>query len=385
MNNHMQKLIWTFIMVFSISFMACKQTNETNNETDSTTTVDSAEIDTSVDTDDTQPMETTIADATTTDNQSDEKEVKPKEKTSEKTTSDKKQTATNNTSSKPKTVTSQTTTTTTTTTTEPKVSSKKSPEPVEPIEDTSPKTTTTTSTPKEPEPSDKKNEPTVDEDKEKVKPAPEFSHSDWDGLLRKHVNSSGKVDYAGLKADKGILDGYIKNLQVNPPQSDWSKNKTMAYWINAYNAYTVKLIVDNYPVKSIRDLNGGNPWDVKNITIGGQKYSLNEIEKDILLKKYKEPRVHFAVNCAAKSCPALLNQAWTESNIQAKFEQQTLKFINNRQYNKLDKREVELSKIFDWYASDFGDVLGFIRKYSDTEIKDNANISYIPYDWSLNN
>ena len=127
----------------------------------------------------------------------------------------------------------------------------------------------------------------------------------WNGLLRKYVNSSGKVNYKGFKSDKSKLDAYLKELENNPIQENWSKAKKMAYWINAYNAFTIKLIVDNYPISSITKLHGGKPWDVKWIKLGGQTYSLNNIENDILRPKYKDARIHFAVNCAAKSCPPL--------------------------------------------------------------------------------
>jgi len=165
---------------------------------------------------------------------------------------------------------------------------------------------------------------------EKPIPKPEMplSHSAWDGLLRKHVSSTGSVNYSGFKGDIGKLQDYLDLLANNTPQSAWGRSKTMAYWINAYNAFTVKLILDNYPLGSITDLEGGKPWSKRWIKLGDKTYTLDQIEKEILLKKYKDGRVHFAVNCAAKSCPALLNQAWTAGNLESNFERQTKKNIS---------------------------------------------------------
>lgn len=213
---------------------------------------------------------------------------------------------------------------------------------------------------------------------------PALSHSIFDGLLRQHVSASGAVNYTGFKADKAKLQSYLDILAANPPKADWGRGKAMAYWINAYNAFTIKLIVDNYPLGSITDLDGGNPWDKSRIKLGGQTYSLNQIEKEILLKKYKDARVHFAVNCAAKSCPALLNSAWTASNLESNFERQTKAFINNTQFNDIKAKSAKVSKIFEWYADDFGDVKAFINKYANTQLKPNAKIEYMEYNWKLN-
>jgi len=213
---------------------------------------------------------------------------------------------------------------------------------------------------------------------------PALSHDIWDGLLRRHVSASGAVNYGGFKSDKAELQSYLDLLAANPPQSDWGRGKTMAYWINAYNAFTIKLIVDNYPVGSITDLEGGKPWGKRWIKLGSQTYSLDQIEKEILLKKYKDARVHFAVNCAAKSCPAILNSAWTATNLEGNFERQTKSFINNSQFNDISAKSARVSQLFNWYASDFGDVKTFINKYSNTKLKPNARIDFMEYNWKLN-
>lgn len=218
----------------------------------------------------------------------------------------------------------------------------------------------------------------------KVTTPPSFSHKIWDEVLRKYVSSSGKVNYKGLKANRAQLDAYIDLLTQNGIQSNWSRNEKMAYWINAYNAYTVKLIVDNYPLSSITKLHGGSPWKVKLVTLGGKQYSLDQIENEILRPQYKDARIHFAVNCAAKSCPPLLNKAWTAGNLNRNFEQQAKLFVNNNKFNVISADQVQISKIFEWYAVDFGNIVEYLNKYSNTKINPKAKVTYKEYDWKLN-
>ncbi len=246
---------------------------------------------------------------------------------------------------------------------------------------------TTTETPKA-KPTPKKEtvspkpKPTPKADPKPTKPA--LSHTVFDGLLRKYVTSSGKVNYKGFKSSEKALDEYLTLLKNNPVQSSWSRNKKMAYWINAYNAATIKLILDNYPTKSITNIANGKPWDKRWIKLGSKTYTLNEIENKILRPQFKDARIHFAVNCAAKSCPKLLNRAWTASNLNSYFEKQTKAFVNNTTFNKIDKNKVQLSKIFEWYRGDFGNLIAFLNKYSNTKIDSGADISFIEYDWNLN-
>jgi hypothetical protein len=203
-------------------------------------------------------------------------------------------------------------------------------------------------------------------------------------LLKKHVSKVGRVNYKGLKADKFKLDDYCNLLAANPVEKKWTKDKKLAYWINAYNAFTLKLIVDNYPVKSITDLHGGKPWDEKWIKIGVTKYSLNQIENEIIRPQFKDARIHFAVNCAAKSCPILMNGAFFENNLNAQLERQTIAFINNSTANTLSVDKIQVSKIFEWYAVDFGNLKTFINKYSSTKVNADATITYKEYNWKLN-
>lgn len=213
----------------------------------------------------------------------------------------------------------------------------------------------------------------------------EFTHEAWDALLKAHVSSTGKVNYAGFKNKQAALDAYLESLKNNPPASTWSRNEKLAFWINAYNAFTVKLIVDNYPISSITKLHNGKPWDVKWINIGNKIYSLNNIENDLIRPTFKEPRIHFAVNCAAQSCPPLLNRAWTADNLNRNFEKQTKAFINNSKYNNVSSSEIQISKIFEWYGEDFGNIIDYLNKYANTKIEANATVKYKEYDWALNN
>lgn len=216
-----------------------------------------------------------------------------------------------------------------------------------------------------------------------VKDAPP-AHDSWNKLLSQFVSATGKVNYRALKGKTPELEAYLKLLADNPVQSSWSRNEKMAYWINAYNAFTVKLILDNYPLSSITSLSGGKVWDKKWIKLGDKTFSLNNIENDILRPRYKDARIHFAVNCAAKSCPPLLNRAWTAANLNSNLSQQAKKFINNSAFNQVGANKVVISKIFEWYAADFGNIVDYLNKYSNTKINANAQLSYQEYDWALN-
>ncbi|MBK9335100.1 MAG: DUF547 domain-containing protein [Lewinellaceae bacterium] len=213
---------------------------------------------------------------------------------------------------------------------------------------------------------------------------PSTPHDAWDNLLKKHVSAAGKVYYKGFKADKAELDACLQAFSDNPPADSWSRAEKMAYWINVYNAFTIELIVHNYPVVSITNLDGGKPWDVKRITLGGKKYSLNQIENEILRPQFQDARIHFAVNCAARSCPPLLNRAYTPENLTRTLEQRTRQFINDPKYNTLSAEKAEVSKIFEWYATDFGDLRAYLNRYSTVPLRADAAIGFGEYDWGLN-
>ena len=211
------------------------------------------------------------------------------------------------------------------------------------------------------------------------------SHEVWDQLLRSHVSEDGRVDYQALRGKKQQLATYLQILADNPVEDGWSRNEKMAYWINAYNAFTVKLILDHYPVNSIMDIKGGKPWDWKWIELGEKTYSLNEIEHQIIRPQFKDARIHFAVNCAARSCPPLLNRAWTATQLDGWLDQQAIKFINDTKYNRVSADGAKISKIFEWYAEDFGTSINdYLNKYSKIKINSGAAVTYLEYNWELN-
>lgn len=210
------------------------------------------------------------------------------------------------------------------------------------------------------------------------------NHKLFDNFLKNYVSNSGNVNYAGIKKNEASLDAYLTTLENTKFNTTWSREDKLAFWINAYNAYTIKLILNNYPVAKITDLHAGKPWDHKWIKLTGKTLSLNNIENDIIRPEFKEPRIHFAVNCAAKSCPPLLNAAYTAGNLESKLDSQTKKFVNNSEFNTLGKSEITISKIFEWYGSDFGDVASYIARYADTVVKPTAKVKFNEYDWNLN-
>ena len=218
-------------------------------------------------------------------------------------------------------------------------------------------------------------------------PDAKISHENWDKLLQANVSESGDVNYEGFKSSIAKLDQYLSSLSKASPKSDWSRNEKLAYWINAYNAFTIKLILNNYPLTSIQEINGGKAWDLKFIEIEGSKYSLNQIENEIIRPQFKEPRIHFAVNCAAKSCPKLNNQAFMPSDLDRQLEKMTVEFVNNSQKNQLKEQSISISKIFDWYKQDFtanGTLIDFLNKYSEVKIASSASVSFKDYNWELN-
>lgn len=219
-------------------------------------------------------------------------------------------------------------------------------------------------------------------------PAPMADNANaYADILSNYVSADGKVNYKSLMMKKDWIDQAITYCKRNAPTSSWSKNKTMAYWINTYNLFTLKLIVDNYPVKSILEISNGKPWDNKFIEIAGKKLSLNDIENNILRKDFSDPRIHFAINCASISCPKLLNKPYTESNLNALLDAQAKRYLLDTKQNYISKDKLEIAEIFNWFKDDFkvvGGVVAFIEKQTGKTISDKASISYKTYNWNLN-
>lgn len=219
-------------------------------------------------------------------------------------------------------------------------------------------------------------------------------HSQWTELLSNYVDDKGLVNYAGLQQDKAALLNYTTHLSQNPPAPSWNKNDQLAYWINAYNAFTVLLIVDNYPIESIKDLNPilsiptiRSVWTKEWFKIGGKDFSLDQIEHKILRKEFDEPRIHFAINCASYSCPILRREAYEGLRINDQLNEQARLFINDESRNQLTEEEVKLSLVFNWFGGDFKKgqtLIEFLNKYSELKIDNGAKISFVKYDWQLN-
>lgn len=205
----------------------------------------------------------------------------------------------------------------------------------------------------------------------------------YNRLLKTYVDSDGNVNYKLLKKEKST---------INQLFLDWQKIKAhqlsdkarLAFYINLYNLSTIKIILDYYPVKSIKDIKAGKIWDTDLLQVSNQKYTLNELENNLIRTPYKDARVHFLLNCGARSCPPLHNEAFTEKNIDILLDSKTKQFINDTRSNVIKAKQVKLCKIFDWYKSDFGDLVGFINKYSKIKIESKARITFLEYNWELN-
>ncbi len=178
------------------------------------------------------------------------------------------------------------------------------------------------------------------------------------------------------------LNAYLSTLSQEVPDNRWSRPEALAYWINAYNAFTIKLVLDNWPVNSIREID--QPWDTKFITLDGQNYSLNQIEHEIIRENFAEPRIHFALVCAAVSCPPLASTAYTADNLDKMLDRRTRSFINDETFNVTQEEVVRVSPLFDWYAEDFEDVPAYLNRYLTTDIPAKKELHFLEYDWSLN-
>jgi len=209
-------------------------------------------------------------------------------------------------------------------------------------------------------------------------------------VLRDRVRG-GLVDYASLSRD-GRLDDYIESLRTTDPDTLASQKDRMAFWINAYNALTLNLVIEHLPLRSIRDIaqDGMGPWDIPVVEIAGIQLTLNAIENEILRKEFAEPRIHMALVCAARSCPALREEAYTGATLERQLEDNTRRFMRDTTKNRYESSTgtLWLSEIFSWFAGDFaaayGTMLEFARRYYPIAEGQHVVIRYVPYDWSLN-
>jgi hypothetical protein len=218
-------------------------------------------------------------------------------------------------------------------------------------------------------------------------------HVIWAELLGKYVKAGG-VNYTGFKSEENRLDQYLKVLEHTDSKS-LPHDEQFAYYINAYNAWTIKLILSAYPgLTSIKDLGTfwTSPWEKKFVRIDGDVITLDDIEHHILRPRFKDPRVHFAINCSAVSCPPLRSEPYLGNLLDEQLDQATRSFSNNPNNYRLQSNAFYVSRIFKWFAEDFNnDVLGFYLKFAQDDLKkklaekkDVIQIKYLNYDWSLN-
>ena len=224
-------------------------------------------------------------------------------------------------------------------------------------------------------------------------------HAAFDRLLERFVDSQGDVDYAALQTQADtVLAPYLRTLADARP-STLDREARLAFWINAYNAYTLKLIVDHFPVASIRDIDGppggGTPFERPVGPVADTVRTLDEIEHEIIRVRFDEPRIHFALVCAAKSCPRLRREAYTGPQLDAQLDAQARRFLNASSKNRIPDGDgtIALSRILKWYGGDFGPTPAAIQRalasFFEGTVRDSLTqgaytIRYRPYDWTLN-
>jgi len=240
----------------------------------------------------------------------------------------------------------------------------------------------------------------------------DHSHARWDALTNKHVvwlpgGHASQVDYSSFKTDRQELKSYLDGLSaVTQSEYDgWKKPEKLAFLLNAYNAYTVELILTEYPkVKSIKELGSliTSPWKKRFFSLLGKPRSLDDVEHGMIRAPgvFDEPRIHMAANCASIGCPALRSEAYVAGKLDAQLEDSVVRFLSDRSRNRFNpqKSKLEVSKIFDWYGKDFaarsGSVEAWLAQYADKLADDakylqtirdrKAKLEFLDYDWALN-
>jgi Protein of unknown function, DUF547 len=238
----------------------------------------------------------------------------------------------------------------------------------------------------------------------------DHGHGVWDGLLRKHVawadgGHASRVDYRALATQRAPLRTYLAGLSgVSRRDFDaWGRERRLAFLINAYNAYTVELVLTKYPdLASIRELGSvlRSPWKKRFIALFGGEVSLDDIEHGMIRARgaFDDPRIHMAVNCASIGCPALRPEAFTSERLDAQLDDGVSRFLSDRTRNRADAKGLHLSKIFDWYGADFagkaGSVAAWLAPHADLLSDDprtrealrgaRLELDFLEYDWSLN-
>lgn len=227
-----------------------------------------------------------------------------------------------------------------------------------------------------------------------------FDHQPWDRVLKAGVNAIGEVDYGSLKKD-ATLAAYLEALRTTSPETHPAlfngKRAELAYWINAYNALVTFGVVKAYPTKSVRDLGAlFGFFRRKEYVLGGRTMSLQQLENEIIRKRYREPRIHFAIVCASLSCPKLSRDAYTAENLEAQLDFQTRQYFAETRNLAMgaDGKSVVLAAILDWFKEDFGGtsraVLDFVRRHAPAarqkqlDSLSKPKVSFRDYDWAIN-
>lgn len=224
-------------------------------------------------------------------------------------------------------------------------------------------------------------------------------HSMWDEFLGAHLGDKdgiSVIDYGAVgNGARDLLNDYLAMLSQTDVDG-LNRDEQRAFWINLYNALTVKVILDNYPVDSIRDISAGlfssGPWDEKHFPVAGEQLSLNDIEHRILRPIWKDPRLHYAVNCASLGCPNLSLRAFTTTNTENMLEAGARAYVNHSRGASVASGRLVVSSIYEWFNADFGGsdegVIAHLRKHANEPLKGSlAGVTAIAddrYDWSLN-
>lgn len=231
----------------------------------------------------------------------------------------------------------------------------------------------------------------------------DHTHKDFSAVLQDFVhldNNRSVVDYKALKEQPGGLDRYLASLQSVTLDEfrTFTKDQQLAFLINAYNGFTLKLIISHYPISSIRKIGGiSGPWKVKFFDLLGEKKHLDDIEHNMIRKMFKEPRIHFAVNCASRGCPDLSRSAYEASSLESQLEEATRNFLEDSSLNRLstNEKQLEVSSILTWFKSDFisahGSLQNFLTIYVPLTLEQKGKVlsgeiglKFLDYDWSLN-
>lgn len=227
------------------------------------------------------------------------------------------------------------------------------------------------------------------------KPAgPTMDHAEWDALLREHVRPGGLVDYDGFARDEARLERYLAAVAA-APLDEMGRSERLALLINAYNAFTVRLILDHRPLRSIKDIPGDQRWTGRRWPIGGHAWTLDEIEHTQVRPHFREPRIHFALVCAAVGCPPLRDEAYVAARLEAQLEAQTEYVHGNPRWVRYDAAAgaLALSPLYQWYGDDFRQVAGSVPAYvaryvpalrAALDAGRTPEVRFLDYDWSLN-